>query len=159
MLSQAPAHKFLTSLFIVILAFLLQVKLGVLLDLQPSLVLASLITISFFVGFLELAFLVLLSILILNWQPAISLEISIYLILPLALFFFRKVIFPLESWVSNFLYILVGLLIFYLASNFSLIIEDFRLLFGDFVILKDLIVSMLFGFFIFQLFNYIYRTT
>lgn len=151
MLSQNSSRRFLSAVIVLLAAFMLHAKLGLALHWWPDFVLASLITFSFFLGFFELIFLIVITILLFNWQPVPQPEIFLLFILPLSLFFFRKVIFALEGWLSNIAAVFFGILIFYGVSSFSLIFLEYE------IFLKDIAVSVLFGFVVSQLFNYFYK--
>lgn len=108
--------KFLTAVIVLVLAVVLQLFLGEVLGVWTNIVLASLVTAAFLLNFLELLFLILFAIFVLNWQPAPSLEMALYAALPILTLLLRK-FFPFKSWLGNLIAISSALLIFYLAVS------------------------------------------
>lgn len=172
-----PSRRFLAGLLVVIAAFLLALRLSVFLRWTPDFVLVALIMLAFFLGFFELLFLVALSVGLLIWEPAISVELVMFAAIPIAIILFRKVIFPLEGWLSGILSVVAGLFVFYGAPLAVAAFENYRTLgaggsgdifgslsrafssdlFGEYqFIFGNLGFGIIFGFFVFQVFDYFY---
>ncbi len=149
-MSPSQSHKFLAGFLVLVIAFLLWSRFGYLFNFKPDFVFASLIALSFFLGLLELLFLILLSVFLMNWQPILGVEMMIFSVVPIGIFLFRKIIFPLEGWLSNLVGIVLGLIVFYGLTDLSLALAHYG------TILKDIFISALFGFLIFGLFDYFY---
>ena len=144
-------YRLLAAILIVIIALLLQLKLSDIFGWRPDIFLASLITLSFFLGIFEFAPLVLFGILLINWQPPIGWDIFILGVLPLVPFLFRKIIFPLKGWPSAAFTVFLGIVVFYT-------VVDYRLLSGNLpILLTDAFVSALYGLLLFLIFDYFYK--
>ncbi len=103
--------KLTAGLLILFVAFALQGWLaseGWRLDL----VFPALITFAFLFSFWEMLLLTLLGVFILNWQPAASVEILIFAIVPVAVYF-SKHILPWQPWAENLFMIALGTLLLY----------------------------------------------
>lgn len=172
-----PSRRFLAGLLVVIAAFLLALRLGVFLRWTPDFVLVALIMLAFFLGFFELLFLVAMSVGLLMWEPAISVELIMFVAIPITIILFRKVIFPLEGWLSGIFSVIVGLLVFYAAPFAVAAFESYRAsgnggpadilgplfrafssdLFGGYqFIFGNLGFGIVFGLLVFQIFGYFY---
>ena len=103
-----------------------------------SLSFAALISFAFVFGFWELLTLVLIAVFIINWQPAASAEILIFVLFPLAVHLFRNVL-PWQVWLENLLAITLGLLVLY----FALAPVQFFSHWQPFLL--DLVASLIFG--------------
>jgi len=103
-----------------------------------NLIFATLIVFAFFFDFWEMAVFVLLGVLVINWQPAVSLELFLFALIPLVIFAFHSA-FKSERWIAIPVAIVLGLSVFYLAIAP-------RFLAGDFVtFLEDLCGSLIWG--------------
>ena len=138
--------KFLTAVIALILAIVLQLFLGEVLGVWTNIVLASLVTAAFFLNFLELLFLILLAVFVLNWQPAPSLEMALYAALPISTLLMHK-FFPFKSWLGNLVAIFLALLIFYLAVGPRFLITS------PVVFLWDLAIGLVLGSIFFKISN------
>jgi hypothetical protein len=108
-----------------------------------DLILATLIAFAFFFDITELLVFILFGILVINWQPAISIEVILFGIIPLLTFGFYKM-FALILWAAVPIAIVVGFLIFYItvapgmffANGYQFLMDVFgALIFGEFVFL------------------------
>jgi hypothetical protein len=107
--------KFSAGLVILFFALALQfwfASAGVSLDLS----FAALISFAFVFGIWELLVLVLLAVFIVNWQPAVSLEILIFSFYPVAVYFSRN-LSQWQPWVKNLMAIALGFFVLYLAAG------------------------------------------
>lgn len=143
-------HKLVTALLVIAAAFLLHARTDAVFGWQPDFVFASLITLSFFLGFFEIVFLTLLSGLIFSWKPTLGIEMYLFILLPLLLYLFRKIIFPLEGWLTNMVSIFFGVVALYLVSSFFTATEHFLILFAD------IGASIAFGYLVFSVFRSVY---
>lgn len=98
-----------------------------------DLVLAALIAFAFILDFWELLVLDLLAVFLLNWQPAPSVALLVFALIPLAAFLFHKLT-QLHGWVGVPLAILAGFLIFYVSVAPSLFFQNLFPLFFDLII-------------------------
>jgi hypothetical protein len=106
--------RFFAAIAIVILALFLQFFLASA-GWYFNITLAVLIASAFVFSFLELLVLDLLAVFILNWQPAPSIAIIVFALVPLAAFAFRKVT-RWHGWIGSLIAIAAGFLIFYFAA-------------------------------------------
>lgn len=107
------SYKLLAAFLFLILAIFLQLLIGGISGIWINFALVALVVAAFFLNFLELLPLCLAAVLVLNWQPAPSLEMALYVILPLAVFALRKH-FPFKPWLGIPAAIILSDLIFYL---------------------------------------------
>jgi hypothetical protein len=103
-----------------------------------NLIFTTLIVFAFFFDFWEMAVFVLFGVLVVNWQPAMSVEIFLFALLPLLAFAFRNV-FRSQRWATIPIAIAVGLLVFYL------IVAPRFLLGSPVAFLEDLIGDLIAG--------------
>jgi hypothetical protein len=103
-----------------------------------NLIFTTLIVFAFFFDFWEMAFFVLFGVLVVNWQPAMSVEIFLFAFLPLLTFALHNV-FRSQRWITIPIAIVVELSIFYAAS------APHFLLTNPAAFLEDLFVSLLAG--------------
>ncbi len=108
--------KLLVAVIFLILGIFLQLLVGGASGVWLNFSLAALVTAALFLNFLELLLLCLIAIFILNWQPAFSLEIALYIVLPFLVFALRK-FFPVKAWTWGPVVIFLSFLIFYLAAG------------------------------------------
>jgi len=120
--------------------------------LRSNLILAALISLAFFVGIFELAFFVLVAVLILNWQPAFSLEILLIALTPLLVFLVRRFL-PWQAWLQNLFLAAIGVLVFYFLASPSFFIHNFSLLY------KAIFFDIIFAVLVFQVLRYVYKPT
>lgn len=76
-------------------------------------ILAVLIVFAFFFEIWELIIYILFAILVVNWSPAINVDIIIFGIIPIAAYIFHK-LFAWASWVAVPVSIICGFLVLYL---------------------------------------------
>jgi len=127
--------KFTAGVIILLIAFILQFSLataGRYFDLS----FAALITLAFVLELWELIVLILVTVLVLNWQPAVSVELGILALFPIAVYFLRR-FSELQLWIKNLTAILLGFILLYAA------VAPRMLYSGAF--LADLVIAMLFG--------------
>jgi hypothetical protein len=108
------SHKLLVAFLFLILGIFLQLLVGETSGIWLNFTLAVLITAAFFLNFLELLVLILFAIFVLNWQPAFSLEVVFYVVLPFLALWLHK-FFPFKPWLGNLAAIFLAILVFYLA--------------------------------------------
>jgi hypothetical protein len=101
-------------------------------------ILASLIVFAFFFDLWELLVFVLFAVLVINWQPAPSVDIFVFGIIPLAAYAFHKV-FVWTLWAAVPTAIVCGFLILYLAIAPAAFLGN-----GE-VFLKDVLGGLIFG--------------
>lgn len=106
--------RFFAGLAILLVALYLQIFLASA-GWHFNLALAALIVLAFIFNFLELLILDLATVFILNWQPAPSAALIAFALIPLAVFFARKLI-QSEPWIGVLVAIITGFFVFYLAA-------------------------------------------
>lgn len=139
--------KALVATLLFLVALSLQIRLGSAFGGILDLALISLVVAAFFVKLEVLLFLVTLGALALNWQPAASAELALFAGIPLFVFFFRQAL-PWQTWLNAIVSALGAIAAFYLFSSPSFVFEN-----GAFVLWIGFL-DMIFGFFLFSLFNY-----
>ena len=142
-------NKLFASLLILLLAFGFQYGVKTSFGWSPDFVLGTLITFSFFLGFIEILFLGAASALLLNWQPYFSPEILMFIILPILVFGVKKY-FPWRMEINHLLSVFFGLVIFYGISSYGSLFGNLTLF------LKSAGWTLMFSAFVFQVFNYFY---
>lgn len=80
-----------------------------------NLIFITLIVFAFFFDFWEMALFLLFGVFVINWQPTISLEIFLFVLIPLSIFVLHT-IFTSERWIAIPVAIVLGLLLFYLVA-------------------------------------------
>ena len=101
-------------------------------------VLAALIVFAFFFGIGELAVFILAAIFILNWQPAVSADIVVFAVIPVAAFAFHRA-FRVNPWIAAPGAIVAGFALLYLA------VAPAALFAGGELFLRDLFGGLVFG--------------
>ncbi|TSC82208.1 MAG: hypothetical protein G01um101420_512 [Parcubacteria group bacterium Gr01-1014_20] len=137
---------FFLSLILVLISTVLQLNFDDVFNFRPDFVLVALIVSAFFLGFFELIFVVLLSALIINWQPILSYEILILVLWPILVYFLNR-FFPGKAWFNSLIMIALGIFILYASVIFRNFLDSSRL------IALDVSVCLVFGFLIFNLFE------
>jgi len=115
-----------------------------------NLIFTTLIVFAFFFDFWEMAFFVLFGVLVVNWQPAISLELFLFALFPLLTFAFHS-LFRSERWITIPVAIVCELFVFYgiVAPRF---------LFGSpIAFLEDLVVCLIAGGLVFLALRRVYH--
>lgn len=106
--------KFFAGIAVLALALFIQIQLAAV-GLHFNLALATLIAIALVFDFWELLILDLLTIFLLNWQPAPGKELIAFFLIPLAAFVSKKIV-TWEGWIHNLIAIFIGFLVFDLVS-------------------------------------------
>ena|SRR3989344_2883181 len=145
-----PQNKFFTPLLILLLAFGFQHAAKTVFGWSPDFALGAVITFSLFFGFIEIAFIGLVGVFILNWQPQFSPEALMFIALPLLIVAVKKY-FPWRIELNHILLVFAGLVIFYGVSNYGSFSADIPLF------LKIAGSTLLFSALVFQIFNYFYK--
>ncbi len=122
--------KLFAAFFLVIIGMLLELLIGDSTGVWLNFALAALIALSFFCTFFEILFLTLFVLLVLNWQPGISLELIVFGAIPVGSFFLRKFI-PLEPWAENMFFTCAGIILFYSLFGIHIIGHYPALFLGD----------------------------
>ncbi len=110
--------RFFSGIFVFAIACVLQFSFAP--AGSVNLIFAALIAFAFVFprrgGFFELLFFVLLGVFIMNWQPAPSIAIIAFAIIPCAAYFSR-IAFPWEPWTGTIISLFAGFVIFYLIAD------------------------------------------
>jgi hypothetical protein len=114
-----------------------------------NLVLTALIVFAFFFDFWEMALFVLFGVLVVNWQPAMSMEIFLFAFIPLLIFALHGA-FRSQRWVTVPIAITCGLFVFYIVIAPHFFLND------PVAFLEDLFGSLIAGELIFWV---MYRIT
>jgi len=136
-LSSSQPLRLLTAFFVLLLAVVLQSRLGVF-GMYGNVVLAALVAFAFLFDIWELAAFVLLAIFLMNWQPAVSSGLLVFAFLPLAVRGARAIIHP-DRWVGSAIAIVASVFLFYLFIAPGMIVNSFV------PFLVDVIISLIFG--------------
>lgn len=103
-----------------------------------NLILASLVAFAFFFDFSEMIVFILFAIFVVNWQPAFSIEMALFALIPIAAFVFHK-FFAWSAWSGIPVMIVGGFLLLYLVVAPHAFIGNLA------VFVLDLIGSLIFG--------------
>ncbi len=141
-------NKSIAAVSLLAIALVLQTTLGNIFDIKIDISLAALVAASFFLGFLELLFLVAAAVFFLNWQPVLSLDIAIFALIPVAAYFVRNT-FPWQPWVSNLILIITGTILSYIIFGTSVFAVKPE------IFVWDILGSIIFGLFAFRLLNFV----
>jgi len=107
--------KFFAGLVVLIIALALQflfASAGIFLDLS----FAALICFAFLFDLGEFLVLVLVAVFVVNWQPAVSTELLVFSLFPVAMYFLRRVA-PWHSWVAIPVAVVLGTVLFYFLAS------------------------------------------
>ncbi len=130
--------NFFAALLIILLAALLELRSGWVLNFSANFALATLITLVFFLSFTELVALTVIAAWLLNWQPMIGWEIGVFMFIPILFFAIRRFP-PWQIWLSNIMFIVFGISLFYLIVDYSFFAGQWA------VFLKDVAISLGWG--------------
>jgi predicted Na+-dependent transporter len=144
-----PHVKFFSALVILLAAIVLQVRLRDLGIGFENAALASLIALSFFLSASEALSLAAFGALVLNWKSAASVEMALFIILPLIAVFLRRV-FLTKVWPGNLFLVVAGVLFFCLLSN-----PPFPAT-SAWVFAEEIITAAIFGMAVFGIMNWAY---
>jgi hypothetical protein len=137
--------KFILAILILLLACALQfwfASAGVFINF----ILAALIVFAFFFDILELLVFVLFGIFVVNWTPVPGIDIFVFGIIPIAAYAFHKV-FAWTVWAAAPVAIICGFLVLYLALAPAAFLGNWE------IFLTDLFGGLLFGSFVFLIFD------
>jgi hypothetical protein len=123
------AITFLSGLIILAIALALQFfsgSAGMFLNFS----FAALIAFAFLFEFWELVCFVLIAVFVLDWQPAASVEILVFALYPIAVYFFRKTI-PWQHWIAAPAAIILGFAVLAFAAAPALFFAHLSAFFTD----------------------------
>jgi len=109
-------------------------------------ILATLIVFAFYFDIWELLVFVLFGIFVINWQPAVSTDIFIFGIIPIAAYAFHKV-FTWSVWAAAPIAIACGFILLYLAIAPSAFLGNWE------AFLIDILGGLIFGGLVFLVFD------
>jgi hypothetical protein len=138
--------KFINFLLVVLFAVILEQKIFAFWGKGFNLFLISLVVLAMFSSYLEIIFLSLLGIFLINYAPQINKEVIFLFFWPQIIYFFSKK-FDIENWISFLILSLLSFIGFYFFINFSFIFKNFIYFFYDFVL------SFCFGVILFLIFK------
>ena len=127
---ESKKQIFVVALLLFIFSITLQFKLHGFLNFHPDLALTTLVVLAFFLDFLPTLFFTLLGVFILNWQPTISLELVVFVIIPLTVYWISKFL-PGRLWFSVLIFSAIAVPTFYAIINFGAFYTAPLLLLGD----------------------------
>lgn len=107
--------KVTAGLLILFIAFLLQFLFASA-GLAVNLSFAALISFAFVFGFWELLFLIAVAVFIVNWQPAVSAELLVYGLFPVAAYLARDVV-RWAGWLQNAVAVFAGFFVLAFAAS------------------------------------------
>ncbi len=149
-MKKLSSNKFAVFFFTFIIASFSQLNLKAALGWSPELIMSMLVVAGFYLSVLEIAALSAFGIFILNWQPFPEWEIILYFLLPFVIIS-AKNIFPWSGAINGILGAVLSTAVFYAISNFGAIISN------PMVFINILILTAVFSFVLFQLFNFLYK--
>jgi len=124
--------KFLTAFLFLALALFLQSFFGAVSGIWIDFALAALVASAFSIGFLELLILVLCSLFVLNFQPALSPELLVFAALPFAAWFLHRAkLLPFEPPLVNAIALALALAVFYAIFGAHLVLAAPQLFLFD----------------------------
>lgn len=132
------SSRFFTAFLFLLLALALELFLENTFGPWINFALAALIASAFCLSFTELLFLILFSVFVLNWQPAFSLDMLVFAVLPILIFVLKKLI-PFKAWLGNLIMLGVGALGLYLILGPYFLLKEFN------IFLLDLFGVLMFG--------------
>ena len=109
-------------------------------------ILAALIVFAFFFDIWELLVYILFAILVINWQPGLSVDIFVFCIIPIAAYAFHRV-FEWTVWTAFPVAIVCGFFLLYLALAPTAFLANGK------IFLIDLLGGLIFGGLVFSVFN------
>lgn len=133
----------IAAALILFIGIIFQIIIGETFGMWINFSLAALAATAFFLSFAELMILVLVTVFLLNWQPAPSFEILFFAGFPLAAFALRRVS-HFQPWIFNLFLIFAGIVAMYAIFGPGVIFVKPILFFSD------LFGSILFGVFTFR---------
>ncbi len=133
--------NFLIFILIIIFSAVLEQKL-LIFGIGFNFLLASLIILPLFTSYLEITFLSLLGILLINYKPELNIEIIFLFLLPQLIYFISKK-FKWENWFASVIFLVCGIILFYFVINFHFIFTF------PFYFVYDFIASFIFGMLLF----------
>jgi hypothetical protein len=129
--------RLIIAILILFLACGLQFLLGTA-GVFINFILAALIAFAFFFDIFEMVVFILFAVFVINWQPAFSIELALFVLVPLAALAFHK-FFAWSAWAGIPVMIIGGFLVLYLSVAPHAIVTNFP------AFIFDLIGSLLFG--------------
>jgi len=114
-------------------------------------ILATLIVFAFFFDIWELVVFILFAIFVINWQPAASIDVVLFALIPVAAYVFRKM-FRFSPWIAAPVSIAVGTIFLYLA------IAPIASLHAPLIFATDLFGDLVFGSIVFMVFQRLPRS-
>jgi hypothetical protein len=138
--------KFINFLLVVLFAVILEQKIFAFWGKGFNLFLISLVVLAMFSSYLEIIFLSLLGIFLINYAPQINKEVIFLFFWPQIIYFFSKK-FDIENWISFLILSALSFISFYFFINFSFIFKNFIYFFYDFIL------SFCFGLILFLIFK------
>ena len=142
-------HVFWAALLALIAVLVVTVKFHAALPALADFVLVTLVVLAAFLTLLQLAPLVILSLYIMNWQPAFGAEAWVLLLAPFVCWGVLRLI-AWRPWASSALLALLSVAVFYLSNGWQVFVGQLGR--AGWFALIDVIFAILF----FQVFNYFY---
>lgn len=140
--------KIIILKLIIVLAVILQLKLGLVFNYKFNFLLGTLIALVYFTNYLELVFLDLVGIFLINWKPSLSLEIVLLFLIPQFFYlFFKKIKWNNILTLSFFL--IFGNILFYILINYKFLVDY------SFYFFYDFIANSLFSLLLFYCLNFL----
>ena len=144
------SKKILIAVLWLILAAVGAARIETVIGVRFDFVLASLVAFSFFMDAYEALCVSVVAILLVNWLPAVTLEMVLYPVASLIVVLVRRV-FPLKLWLNAAVAAFLAILLFSLAVAYRAALASFPL-----VIMDGLAGALLAGL-IFQCMSWIYH--
>ncbi len=142
--------RLLSALLILLVSFSLQLFLRESIGNTPDFLLGALLTLSFFMGVGEFFFLLGSTVAMIFWQPNLTLEISMWVIVALLIFYLRR-FFPWHPILGSALVPLGGVFLFYAGIGSTLFVGHIM------AIVQDATLTAVYGIIVFQVFHFVYK--
>ena len=116
--------KFLAGLSVILVAIAIQSFLASV-GIYLNLALAALIALALIFDFWELLFADLLAVFVMNWQPAPSLTLIVFFLIPVAVFF-SKHVFRWQLWIHALIAVFFGFVLFYIVASPETVLSNLK---------------------------------
>jgi len=140
--------RILICLLVILVALFCQLKLKDSVGQTADIVLAALVTFAFFVSLEELILFDLFAAWLLNWGAPAGVESLVLLALPIAIFFFARLL-PWQAWVTDLAAVGAAIILFYIISDFPALAKNIP------IISVSLVLALVWSACLFYLFRYI----
>ncbi|MEK9180336.1 MAG: hypothetical protein AAB897_02910 [Patescibacteria group bacterium] len=132
------SKKFITAILILFIGAAAQLILGEFFGFWINFALAALVAVAFFLELIQLAFLALLAVFLLNSRPAFSYELLFVAALPFLVLKLRELL-PWHRWLSCGFFVFLGIAAMYAIFAPGIFVSDIQ------IFLIDALSAVIFG--------------